>query len=850
MTLQIFIFLSLLLQLFAAFLALRLIPLTGRRSVWVIIAAALSLMALRRILALSTAAHITTGNLFAETLSIIIGMLWVAGVWRIRDVFLRLKRAEIVLARDKDYYQSLFTDNRSVMLLIDPDTADIVDANPAACQFYGYSLDEITRKKISDINTLSKAEVHAEMERARTDARNFFRFKHQLADGTIRDVEVYSGPVTVNNKQLLYSIIHDVTEQRRATEALERTTHLARSVLYATHEGIYGLKPNGEIMFINEAAMKMTGWQEDEIVGRLHHELVHHSNVDGTPYPTEKCPVYDTIRTGKIRYVRNEVFWRKDGTYFPVAYTSTPITEDDKIIGAVVTFRDITREQAAEITRVRLETAIEQSAESIFITDPMGTIEYVNPAFERITGYTYHEAVGQNPRILKSGEHDLAFYENLWDTITAGRTWYGQFTNKRKDGSLYQEDAAISPVFDETGKIINFVAVKRDITEQVNLENQLRQSQKMEALGRLVGEVAHDFNNILTAVNGFAELLHARLHDATNRQYAASIAASGQRAANLIRQLMAFSRKQVSRPETVNAGTQIEDMAPMLSRVLPENISLKISAAENLDYISIDPTQLEQIILNLVVNARDAMPRGGSIVIRTENVTLDDTYVAAHLGASPGDHVRISVADTGMGIPSEIKDKIFEPFFTTKSQGKGTGLGLSTVFGIVKQHNGNIWVYSEPGKGTEFKLYFPTVDNTAAAETATADTADAFSAPAGEIVLLVEDNDTVRLLAEDILTFSGYKVISALSAEDALAAGPFNTVDVLLTDVVLPGKNGKELADILTERYPQMAVVFMSGYSRDILSEQGIIGKDIYLVEKPFSATALQATVAAALVNR
>ena len=846
MSLQILIILSLLLQLFAAFLALRLIPLTGRRSAWVIIATALLLMAIWRMIE-----HTAIPNLFVSmVVESTISILWFVGVWRIRATFVRLKRAEETLAHDKDYYQSLFTNNASVMLLVDPNTADIVDANPAAGKFYGYTVAELTSKKIFDISTVDQESVFADMYLARTAERQHFLFKDRLANGEIRDVEVYTGPVTIDGKTLVYAIIHDITEQQRATEALQKLTRRVQLILNATHEGIYGLDTNGNIIFINTAAIAMTGWQDDDITGKTHHTLIHHSHADGTPYPIEKCPVHDTIRTGETHYVRNEVFWRKNGTCFPVAYTSAPIRENGKIIGAVVTFRDITREQAAEITRVRLETAIEQSADSVVITDPMGTIVYVNPAFEDVSGYTHREVIGQNPRILQSGQHDLAFYEDLWNTITAGRTWYGQFINKRKDGDLYNEDAVISPVFDETGKIINFVAVKRDITQQLQMEMQLRQSQKMESLGRLVGGVAHDFNNILTAVNGFAELLINRSNDDTSRQYAHSILQSGKRAAGLISQMMAFSRKQISRPEVVNANTIINAMRPMLSRVLPENITLHISADETLAHIKIDPTQLEQVILNLVVNARDAMPDGGEISIRTQNILLDEAYIATHLGAAPGEHVLISVSDTGTGIPPEIQNKIFEPFFTTKAEGKGTGLGLSTVFGIVKQHNGNIWLYSEVGMGTEFKIYFPTVENQPADDRKTR-TSGISRLPHGESILVVEDNDIVRMLAENILTYAGYKVFAAASAEAALAMEhTLKTIDVLLTDIVLPGMNGKKLADTLLSQHRSLAIVYMSGYSHDIIAEQGIITEDTYLVEKPFSAATLLATIAAALSNR
>ncbi len=852
MAIIIILTLSTLLQLAAAALTVWLMPPTGKRTGWILLSIAFLMMAARRMVALHHFLFQDIGHpedLTAESMALVLSILLLIGLLRIREMFTELKQAETQASTREAYYKNIFIDNHVITLLIDPDTAAIVDANPAACSFYGYTHEEITHKKITDINTLSTAEVFAEMERARTQKRNFFLFRHRLASGEIRHVEVYSGPVGVNGTQLLYSMIHDVSKYEQTTAALKKLTRRNRLLLDATGEGIYGLDTAHNITFINRTAIQMTGWTEKDLLGQNHHNLVHHSHADGTPYPAEACPVHRTIQTGETHYVNNEVFWCKDGSSFPVAYTSAPITDiDGTIVGAVTTFRDISREQATELARIRLEAAIEQAAEIVFITDPAGVIQYVNPAFERITGYSYAEAVGQNPRILNSGNHPLEFYQEFWNTITEGRVWRGKFINKRKDGSLYNEDATISPVFDAAGKIINFVAVKRDITHELELEEQYRQAQKMEAIGRLTGGVAHDFNNILTAINGFAELALLQLPtEAPTRKMVETILESGQRAAALIKQLLAVSRKQIAHPKILVLNDIIVEMSKMLERIIGEDIRLKVVTTPDLWPIKIDPTQIEQIILNLVVNARDAMPDGGQLLIAAKNTLLDDAFVAAHYGATPGNFVALSVADTGIGMSKDVQERIFEPFFTTKEQSKGTGLGLATVYGIVKQNRGNIWVYSEEGLGTTFKLYFPAVEENLASDVpaTTAETPPMETAT----ILMVEDDPVVRELTKRILREHSYTVLSAASGEEAqhIAATYSNPIHLLLTDVVMPGMNGVELAKRLSQQIGSLKVVYMSGYSHEIIATHGVISSDILLLEKPFVAETLLEIIQKAL---
>ena len=402
-----------------------------------------------------------------------------------------------------------------------------------------------------------------------------------------------------------------------------------------------------------------------------------------------------------------------DGRESTCLTTKVPFRDSrGRIQGLVGIGRDITERKQAEEANARLATAVQQAAEAIVITDSKATILYVNPAFERITGYISSEIVGQNPRILKSGRHNAAFYQQMWDTLSHRKVWAGHVINKKKNGTLYEEETSISPVFDSNGAIVNYVAVKRDVTQEVALETQLRQAQKMEIIGQLAGGVSHDFNNILTVIQGNASLLlNAELKPAEKTECTQQILHAAERAASLTRQLLMFSRKQVMQPANLSLNEVVAQMTKMLRRVIGENISLQSNYAANLPLIHGDPGMIEQILMNLVVNARDAMPAGGGLTITTGVKRFDREQADQIPGASPGLRVWLAVSDTGHGVAPENLPRIFEPFFTTKEVGKGTGLGLATVYGIVQQHHGWITVTSEVNKGTTFQIHFPAVVN-------------------------------------------------------------------------------------------------------------------------------------------
>jgi PAS domain S-box-containing protein len=528
---------------------------------------------------------------------------------------------------------------------------------------------------------------------------------------------------------------------------------------------------------------------------------------------------------------------RKDGSEFPAEVTSTPI---ETLQGAVVAIavRDITERKRAEAEHTRLVTAIEQSAEAVVITDTHGSIEYVNPAFTRITGYSREEALGQNPRILKSGKHDLAFYQQLWATILKGEIWHGEIINRRKDGSLYTAEMGIAPVRSTRGEVTHYIATKEDVTKRRSMEAQLRQVLKMEAIGQLAGGVAHDFNNLLTIISGYGQLLQEHLSSG-DLGYVEEILKASDRATALTRQLLAFSRRQILAPQVLDLNSVVANLEKMLRRLIGENIELTTVQQSGLGRVKADPGQVEQVIINLAVNARDAMPEGGKLTIETANVDLDGTYARRHAGVLPGPYVMVAVSDTGIGMNAETLAHMFEPFFTTKEKGKGTGLGLATVYGIVKQSVGYTAVYSEPGHGSTFKVYLPRVEE--AVTEAPSGSRNPELVKGSETVLVAEDEEGVRSLVCETLESLGYKVLEAREPGEALTIVEQYTepIHLLLTDVVMPHMSGKELANRLATTRPEAKVLYMSGYTDNAVFIHGVLESGRFFLQKPFAPGAL-----------
>jgi len=496
--------------------------------------------------------------------------------------------------------------------------------------------------------------------------------------------------------------------------------------------------------------------------------------------------------------------------------------------------------QKSEETLRKLWRSVEQSADTVIIMDRSGVMEYVNPAFEALTGYSLQEAVGQTLGILKSEQQAGELYEEMWNTVLSGNVFRGIVMDRKKNGETLIIEKALTPLRDGNGEIMHFISTGRDITERRQLESDLRQAQKMDAIGRLAGGVAHDFNNLLLVISAYAELmLDSLAQDDPLRRNVDEIITASRRAADLTRQLLAFGRKQLQLLQVLDLNTVIGEITRMLPRLIGEDIELVFVPGQDLGKVKADPVQIEQVVMNLAANARDAMPGGGTLTIETATVQVDESYVQRHSIVPEGDYVLLTVTDSGQGIAPEHLPHIFEPFYTTKEAGKGTGLGLATVYGIVKQNNGFVWVYSEPGLGSTFKIYLPQV-RSSRSEVRTAKSVEL--SPRGcETLLLVEDEASVRQAARQFLSQSGYTVLEANDGADALRAsrqhrGP---IHLMITDVVMPKMAGPKLAELLADERPDMKVLFVSGYAEKTVLQHGTVDLTTGFLQKPFSLKVL-----------
>ena len=699
------------------------------------------------------------------------------------------------------------------------------------------------------------------------------------------------------DSQSLAREVRFAVERKRVENALRETSEQMKLLLDSTAEAICGSDLSGKCTFCNDAAAKLLGYRGGRsLVGQDLHVLIHHTRADGTLYPKEECRILHAVMRGEQIEATDEVFWRADGTSFPVKYRSNPILRDGKVVGGVVTFEDLTeRRQAEALSEERRRLATFSSSLGGAITRGGGLrevlgrctdemVQHLDAAFARIWTLNIEE----NTLELQASSGIYTHLHGPHGRVPVGKFKIGRIAAERK--ALLTNDVAHDPNIGDPewarkegmvafaghplvveGELIGVIAmfarhplsdftlralassadsvslfIKRkraDLSLEV-AEEQLRQSQKMEALGRLAGGVAHDFNNILTVILGHGELAIKGLPAASVvHGHLGEIHKAAERAAGLTRQLLAFGRRQVVQPRVLNVNHVVTDLESMLRRVVDESIELVTDLNPGIGNTRADAGQIDQILMNLTVNARDAMPAGGVLKIDTTNAEVDEAYALIHHGLVPGRYVLISVSDTGIGMNAETLTRVFEPFFTTKEQGKGTGLGLSTVYGIVKQSGGCIWAYSEPGRGTTFKVYLPRIDE------AVEDAPQRSAAPnfyrGSESVLLVEDDEAVRGLARAVLEQHGYTVVVATSPSEALELARASTspIHLMLTDVIMPGMSGKDLAEKIRAARPGIPVLYMSGYARQLMTSQGVIESGIEFLEKPFTAQGLASKV-------
>jgi PAS domain S-box-containing protein len=749
------------------------------------------------------------------------------------------------LAASELRYRRLFETAKDGILILDAESGMVVDVNPFLVELLGFSREAFIGKKLWELgffkDIVANQDHFAELQQQR-----YIRYEDkplETAEGRRIDVEFVSNVYLVNRQNVIQCNIRDITARKRTEAALKESERFAQATLDALSEHIAVLDDAGTIIAVNRA-WRAFAESNLPLVSDINPGTNYLAVCDGArgPYAEDAAAVAAGIRaviSGARSAFELEYPCHSPETkrWFVCRVSRFP---GPGTVRVVVAHENITeRKQSGEVN-ARLAMAVEQVAETIVVTDADANILYANPAFETTTGYTREEAIGRNPRFLKSGKQDADFYRRMWAVLGSGEVWRGHFINQRKDGTRYEEDASISPVRDTAGKVVNYVAAKRDVTHEVQLEDQLRQAQKMDAVGRLAGGVAHDFNNLLMSIMGYAELCREEIApDHPIREWLNEITREAQRSAEITRQLLAFARKQVIAPRVLDLNDAVAGMLKMLRRLIGEDINLAWLPGANLRPVKLDPSQVDQILANLCINARDAIAGVGKITLETGNTVIDATTRASHADAIPGAYVFLAVGDTGAGMSPEILAQIFEPFFTTKGIGKGTGLGLATVYGIAKQNHGFIYAYSEPGRGATFKIYLPQVAD-AAVEAAVSCTTKT-PAGQGETILLVEDEKSLRRICHRFLESLGYNLLVAETPEEALTwVGQHpGDIQLLLTDVVMPGLDGRQLANRIGAARPGIKVLFMSGYTADVMADRGVLEENTAFIGKPFTRDAL-----------
>ena len=619
----------------------------------------------------------------------------------------------------------------------------------------------------------------------------------------------------------LANALESVTMGRQVIESERRF----RSTFEQAGLGIAHLELEGLVLRANRHLQEFLGVAEAELVGKPLKEWFTQFD------PAELLAMSGGLSGSVVReasvVTRHGERWSRLTSSISLDGKGRP----DYLISLV---DDLTERRQSEEQLIKLSHAVEQSPLSIIITDKDGAIEFVNPKFMELSGYQVQEVIGRKASIMKSGRTPNTIYKQLWASITSGSSWTGDLLNRKKNGNLFWERVTISPVRNKQGTITHYLAMNEDITEQNKLAEQLRQSQKMEAFGQLAGGIAHDFNNILMVILGFGHMLKVdQTLNPLQIEKIDQILQASEKAAKLTQGLLAFSRKQTLNPQNVNLNDIVQHVQRFLVRIIGEDIQLKTGFTHDPINVYVDCSQVEQVLINLATNARDAMPDGGRLDIEAELQTLDGSFNQAHRYGRPGQYAVVTVSDSGCGMDEETREKIFEPFFTTKEVGRGTGLGMAIVYGIMKSHNGFVTVYSEPGEGTVFRLYIPAIDSDFGHWEEIASEA----APRGgtETILVAEDEPTVRMLVETILKENGYTVILAEDGQDCIEKFLANRdrVSLILMDLIMPKRSGQEAHKEILRFQPGVKVLYSSGYTADFIKNREAGDEKIEIVAKP-----------------
>ncbi len=729
---------------------------------------------------------------------------------------------------------------RDGILILDAITGDITAVNPFLAELLGYSRGEMLGKKLWEFGPFQNMKK-ATIEFQELQKQEYIRYGAvplETSDGRSIDVEFVSNMYMFEERQVIQCNIRDITQRKLVERAPGNSDERYLALFEYAPDGILIADRESRYIDANPAMCRMLRYSRQELIGLHAMDIVDPSEM------AHIAPALARIIETE-EYHREWRFRRKDGSIFAAEVIATAIPNGN----LVAMVRDVTDRHDADLvlrrTEGRMRFALQNANIGIWDMDYVTGVLQWSDVLEQQYGLQPGTFGGTFDAFVQCLHPDdrVSVVETVQAATATGSDFTVLHRGLRPDGTVRWLSGAGRTFLDEHGQPLRAVGISQDVTERHVLEAQFQQAQKMEAVGRLAGGIAHDFNNLLTVILGFCELLlgggeddEARTLDVTEIQKAAT------RAAGLTSQLLAFSRKQIIEPRVLDLNVILDDMRPMLARLIRENVKIVLGLPPRLGCVKADRGQVEQVVLNLVLNAQDAMPHGGTLTIDTANIDLDEPYAAAHADLNAGPYVLLTVTDTGIGMAPDVMQHLYEPFFTTKEPGKGTGLGLATVHGIVARHEGAVTVYSEVGWGTSFSVYFPRVGELTAPREAPAQQPLSTGAHAGgETVLVVEDADSLRELTKRILTAQGYTVVTAANAGEAMRVFDENpSIAVLLTDVVMPGVSGLQLTQELVARRPSLKVMYMSGYTDESIVQHGVLQPGVAFLHKPFTAGALR----------
>ncbi|HEX4083968.1 MAG TPA: PAS domain S-box protein [Chthoniobacteraceae bacterium] len=637
----------------------------------------------------------------------------------------------------------------------------------------------------------------------------------------------------------------DITAHTEAEESLQRLARQNEMILNTAGEGIWGLDADGRNTFLNPAASRMLGYTAEELEGLNTHSILHHTRANGEHYAWEECPIRRSLLDGEQRYCDEDVLWRRDGSSFPAQYVCNPMIVEGKVAGVVVVFSDITSRKAAEEALREHAELLDLATDAISVRDLDGRIQYWNRGAESIYGWNAAEAIGRIASEMlfsEPSQHDAAKRE----VMETGK-WNGEARQQHKNGTVVIVTSRWTLLRFDDGKPKSILVLSTDITEHKRLEAQFLRAQRLDSIGTLASGVAHDLNNILAPILMSAPILKGNPPPSLRDRIIDTIEHSAQRGAAIVQQVLTFARGAEGARLLVQPLHLIKEMANIISETFPKSITVRIRFSNDVWPVEGDPTQLHQVLLNLCVNARDAMPDGGEIIIAAENMMVDGHFAAMAPGAKPGAYVLIEARDTGGGIAPAVMEKIFDPFFTTKETGKGTGLGLSTVIGIVKSHGGFITVESEIGRGSSFKIFLPA--STKAHHEIPAQDEEPAPQGNGELVLVVDDEECILDMTRSILELNGYQVVTALDGAEALAtfARHMEKIKVVVTNLTMPLLDGIGFIRILRKMKPEVTILASTGQGSDERMHELQTLKIAACLTKPYHARKLLAALHDAL---